>query len=378
MTRVHDLIKHLAPNGVEFKTLGELCKVFNGYAFKSDLFNSEGEGVAVVRIRDVNSGFTNTYYSGDFDPKWLVQNGDILIGMDGDFRANRWKHGRALLNQRVCRLQDFDNSIVPGYLFYQVQGELDRIHESIPGSTVKHLSSRDLERSRIPVPPLEAQAEIVRILDQFTDLEAELEAELEARRRQFLYYRGLLLGFSSESWGESSIGDLFELRAGKFIPTSEIALDRDANHRIPCFGGGGLRGYVSHANQNGEHVLIGRQGALSGNVKRANGEFYATEHAVVVTPRVEADMRWAFHLLAEMNLNQYASKSAQPGLAVSTLNELRVLVPTIDRQREIGAHLDTFDALVSDITVSLAAELAARRKQYQYYRDSLLTFKEPD
>ena len=180
---------------VEWKALGEVCKVFNGYAFQSKLFNAEGDGLPIIRIRDVNTGFSETYYSGGYDKRYLVADGDILIGMDGDFRVVRWKHGRALLNQRVCRLQEFTPEMLPDFMYYLVQDELDRIHSKIQGSTVKHLSSRELEQSIIPVPPLDVQGEIVRILDTFTELTAELTAELNLRKQQYQYYRDQLLTF---------------------------------------------------------------------------------------------------------------------------------------------------------------------------------------
>ncbi|MFZ1382127.1 MAG: restriction endonuclease subunit S, partial [Scrofimicrobium sp.] len=170
------------------------------------------------------------------------------------------------------------------------------------------------------------------------------------------------------------IDEILDLRAGNFIAASDISPESDEEHQIPCFGGGGIRGYVPASNQEGDLVLIGRQGALCGNVKRANGKFYATEHAVVVTPKADADIRWVFHLLTNMDLNQYASKSAQPGLAVGTLNKLEIDVPSVEDQIRVGAVLDKFDALVNDLSIGLPAELNARRKQYEYYRDKLLVF----
>ena len=109
---------------------------------------------------------------------------------------------------------------------------------------------------------------------------------------------------------------------------------------------------------------------------RAEGKIYATEHAVVVTPKVAVDMSWAFHKLTEMDLNQYKTKSAQPGLAVGRVKQVEAqYVPIVDQRRH-GEVLDKLDTLVSDISIGLPAELAARRKQYEHYRDRLLTFKE--
>nr|WP_246414185.1 restriction endonuclease subunit S [Microbacterium thalassium] len=229
---------------------------------------------------------------------------------------------------------------------------------------------------RIPVPPVEVQHEIVRILDQFTLLEAELETELDARQRQYGYYRSHLV---AEPQGFSTalpLGEIFEMRAGKHIPSSEISEVPTDEKPYPCFGGNGLRGYVSEYNYDRSVLLIGRQGALCGNVHRADGKIYATEHAVVVTPRLDVDMAWAYHKLAYMNLNQYKTKSAQPGLAVGKIKDLRIAYVPVAEQAHRTAVLDELDALMNDPSTGLPAEIAARRKQYAYYRDKLFAFEE--
>ena len=199
MNSVNFLEKLLDGVGVEWKPLKDVCRVFNGFAFKASLFNTIGEGLPVIRIRDINTGFSETFYSGEYDEKYLVNDGDILIGMDGDFLVKIWKHGSALLNQRVCRLQDFEKEVLPSYIYYISQGVLDDIHKKIQGSTVKHLSSKELGESLIPIPPVRVQNEIVRILDAMTahtiSITDELPREIELRQKQYAYYRDLLLSF---------------------------------------------------------------------------------------------------------------------------------------------------------------------------------------
>lgn len=170
--------------------------------------------------------------------------------------------------------------------------------------------------------------------------------------------------------------EIFSMRAGQHLSATKIADERTDKTPYPVFGGNGLRGYGSTASHSGRYLLIGRQGALCGNVKRASGEFYATEHAVVTKPNTEMDVDFAYYLLTAMNLNRFKTAGAQPGLAVGKLGEVLVPVPPIDEQRMIAALLDKFDALVNDLTVGLPAELNARRQQYSHYRDRLLTFQE--
>lgn len=165
------------------------------------------------------------------------------------------------------------------------------------------------------------------------------------------------------------------MRAGKAIPSSMIADYKSEDTPIKCYGGNGIRGYVEKANQHGEYPLIGRQGALCGNVNYAAGDFYATEHAVVVKSHGEYTQRFLYHLLTHMNLNQYKSAGAQPGLSVRNLQEILAPVPSIALQEQIVSILDNFEKMCSDLNIGLPAEIEARQKQYEYYRDKLLAFQ---
>jgi type I restriction enzyme M protein len=146
--------------------LRELLEVQNGYAFDSKHFSDSKLGTPIIRIRDVNSGFSETYYDGDYDKKYLVRDGDLLIGMDGDFRTALWSHGSALLNQRVCRLQNF-NGVIKRYVYFLIQSELSRIQSATYAVTVKHISSKQIEEIEIPLPPVEIQEQIVAELDRY-------------------------------------------------------------------------------------------------------------------------------------------------------------------------------------------------------------------
>jgi len=168
------------------------------------------------------------------------------------------------------------------------------------------------------------------------------------------------------------------MKAGKFIQAFDISDNQTDDCLFQCYGGNGVRGYVKNYNHDGAHLLIGRQGALCGNVNRVTGKFYATEHAVVVNVKAGVHLDWLFHMLVHMNLNQYASKSAQPGLAVGNIEKLVIPLPLLAEQERIASILDKFDALTTDISIGLPAEIEARRKQYEYYRDRLLRFEEKE
>ena len=141
-----------------------------------------------------------------------------------------------------------------------------------------------------------------------------------------------------ESWSWSRIGAMFLLQAGKNIKGSEIC-DHSFPGSVPCYGGNGIRGYVGIANRDGDYPIIGRQGALCGNVNRASGTFYATEHAVCVETFSATNVSWACVFLEALNLNQYATATAQPGLAVSKINTVLIPIPPIDEQQRIVDRL---------------------------------------
>ena len=151
------------------------------------------------------------------------------------------------------------------------------------------------------------------------------------------------------SWEWTTLGEVFTLQAGKNITAKDISDKEDSEHRFPCYGGNGLRGFVSSYNRNGRFPLIGRQGALCGNINFAEGLFYATEHAVVVETYCKTDVEWAVHSLIHLNLNQYATSTAQPGLSVSTINEVLIPLPPIEEQGRIVRCLNKWNTLIGQI-----------------------------
>lgn len=163
------------------------------------------------------------------------------------------------------------------------------------------------------------------------------------------------------TWIWVEIGDIFTLQAGKNITADRIADKQSETHSYPCYGGNGLRGFVSQYNTSGLHALIGRQGALCGNINFADGEFYATEHAVVVDVYAETNTLWAGLFLRALNLNQYATSVAQPGLAVNRIEKVLIPLPPILEQKRIVERiessysvLDTIDTLQSQYQENLA------------------------
>jgi type I restriction enzyme S subunit len=248
-------------------------------------------------------------------------------------------------------------------------------------TTTSSFSSVDMtgfKRFRFPVPPLEVQREIVRILDQFTQLEAELEAELEARGRQYEHYSRELLSIA-EDVGWTTLGEATENHDRKRRPVTRS--DREGGD-YPYYGANGVQDFVDEFIFDGTFLLVGEDGS----VKRADGtpvlnwasgKIWVNNHAHVLTSASERfNLRYLFHYLKTVDISPLVSGGTQPKLNQRNLNQIAIPLVARQEQDRVVEILDKFDALVNDLSVGLPAELAARRKQYEYYRDKLLTFEE--
>ena len=187
----------------------------------------------------------------------------------------------------------------------------------------------------------------------------------------------------------AKLGEVCLLKAGKFVSANDISPEYNKG-LYPCFGGNGIRGYVADYTHDGEFPLIGRQGALCGNVNLASGKFHATEHAVVVQPKIEMNVHWLYYALNAMNLGQYATGAAQPGLAVSKLETLSIEIPNISEQNKIAQtlykveqlvnfrkqQLAKLDELVKARFVEMFGDPIANPKQYKCYTvDDIIQFQ---
>ena len=150
-------------------------------------------------------------------------------------------------------------------------------------------------------------------------------------------------------WCLSTLGEVFTLQAGKNITAKDIKDTATELHSYKCYGGNGIRGFVASYNREGDFPIIGRQGALCGNINIAKGKFYATEHAVVVERYCDVDLMWAYYTLTTLNLNQYATATAQPGLSVAVINDVYIPVPPLKEQERISQEIEHWFALIDQI-----------------------------
>lgn len=213
--------------------LGKLTSMKSGFPFDSKRFTRSKSANArpLIRIRDVVNGATETYTDQECPKEYVIKKGEILIGMDGDFNVGKWQSEDALLNQRVCCIQSCSSLYLDDFLFYYLPDPLKKINDATPSVTVKHLSTKTLAITPVPVPPLPEQQRIVdRIESLFAKLdEAKQKAQdaldsFETRKAAILHkaFTGELTaqwrkehGVGMESWKNLYLGDVFNLQAGK-------------------------------------------------------------------------------------------------------------------------------------------------------------------
>lgn len=389
MKNLETLINELCPEGVEFVKLVKYATVQYGYPFDSKLFSEDEKFIPLIRIRDVLPAKPSTYYSGEYLKEYIVTKGDMLVGMDGNFNMEKWNNRDGLLNQRVCKIYTKDETILlDGFLYHYLRPLFKKIENSIQGSTVKHLSAKVINKIEIPLPPIEVQTEIVRILDKFTSLEAELEAELDCRKRQYEYYRDKLLSFDNVEGQEIEWKKMSEV---SFYPKTRIdASELSDNSYI------GVENLLkdklgrtdSTVKPEGSVIQFVEKDILIGNIRPYLRKIWKSDckggtNGDVLCIRVkepsEVSADYLFHILSSEKFFLYDIKNSKgakmPRGDKSAVMDFEIPIPSLEEQHRIVSILDRFESLTTSLQSGLPAEITARRQQYEHYRDKLLTFK---
>ncbi|MDQ5771010.1 restriction endonuclease subunit S [Thiothrix subterranea] len=244
------------------------------------------------------------------------------------------------------------------------------------GTKVIDVSATDMAKIQIPIPSLHIQTEIVRILDEFAAVTAELTAELTMRKKQYNYYRDQLLSFEKGEVEWKTLGELAENLDSMRKPiTSGL---REAGE-IPYYGASGIVDYVKDYIFDGDYLLVSEDGAnlVARSTPIAfsiSGKSWVNNHAHVLRFDTYAERRFVEFYLNSIDLTPYISGAAQPKLNQKNLNSISIPNPSLAEKERIVGVLDKFDALTSSITEGLPREIELRQKQYEYYRDKLLSF----
>ena len=390
MSKLDELIRELCPDGVEYKRFDEVCTLNARigwqrltkaeYMSKGDYLLITGTDFTETHEIDYSTCVYVTKERYKQDLKIQLKNGDILITKDGTLGKVAQVKGLempATLNGGVfvvrCKDSSLENRFILHYLLSNHFQSV--VEQQKTGSTISHLTQTLFSRLMIPIPPLEIQCEIVRILDNFTNLTAELTAELTARGIQYSYYRNKLLTFHSDT-KIVQLADIADIGTGS-SNTNEAVEDG----KYPFF----VRSQEPLRKNDYEYdetaIITAGDGVGVGKVYHyIEGKYALHQRAYRIhinTPEVMS--KYYFHYMKAKFL-PYIQKTMFQGSVASIrrpmLNAFPVPVPPLDVQNRIVNVLDNFEKICSDLNIGLPAEIEARQKQYEYYRDKLLTFAE--
>lgn len=244
----------------------------------------------------------------------------------------------ACTNQ-ACAAFKKSEEITAEYLYYFLKSKQSQFVKDGVGGAQPNISAGYLKKVDIEVRPISEQQAVVSILDRVNRIiygrQRELQCLDEIIKARFIELFGDPI-INTKHLETKDLKDVLILKAGDFTAASDIADEPSETNPYPCYGGNGIRGYVSEYNQDGEYSLIGRQGALSGNVQIASGKFKNTEHALLVMPIVEMNNTWLNQLLLNLDLKRYQTGAAQPGLSVKNLQEIQIISVPIDEQNQFA------------------------------------------
>ena len=407
MSKIDELIEQLCPNGADFKEVGELTNILNGYSFKSGKYVKTG--IRVIRISDVQKGKMSDkdlkFYPNELESEiknYLLKENDLVMSLTGNVGRVAMlskQHLPAGLNQRVACIRIKNNAVLTRFLFHffdQNQFEIDAMTNATGGGQ-KNMSTNWLAKYKIPIPPLAIQEEIVNILDKFTTLEAELEAELEARKKQYTFYRDSLLCFEGKDVEWKTLGEVYEFKNGlnkgkeffgkgtPIVNFTDVFKNRSLNKNE-------LKGKVDVTSKEKQlygakkdDLFFTRTSETQEDIGMCSALIDDIEDCVfsgfVLRARPKTKLFLpkfcSYYFTSSYARKEIVKQSTFTTRALTSgtrLSKIKIPIPSLSEQKRIVNILDQLYALVHDISCGLPAEIEARRKQYEYYRNQLLTF----
>ncbi len=350
----------------EYIALSSVCKVQNGFAFNSKLFNESNNGLPLIRIRDIKRGYSLTYTDETCSDDFFVEDGDMLIGMDGDFNIGEWKGGHALLNQRVCKLIPSEK-ILAKFIFYFIPEALQRINDKTAFSTVKHLSSRQVNAILLPNLPLSEQQSIVEYLDSsFAKIDKLKEnAAKNLEEAKALFQSALKNALEpKEGWEEKTLKEVSlsitdgdhmpPPKANEGIPFVTISnIDKDSNtlsmkntFYVPEDYYNNLKEERKPRKGDLLYTVTGSFGIPV--VVDSNDRFCFQRHIAMIRPdnnKITSEFLyyWCLSPNAKMIADQVATGTAQRTVSLTSLRKFIIPIPSIKEQELLVSTLTTIE-----------------------------------
>ena len=384
MSKIEELIEKLCPNGVEYKKLDEVCNFNRGTSMTS---KKAIEGDVPVISGGQKPAF---YHNASNRPA-----GTITIAGSGAYAGYVafWDKPIFCADSFSVDVKD-DKILDKKFLCYYLLNKQQDIYNKKTGAGIAHVHGKDIAKFKIPVPPLEVQCEIVHILNDFTLLSAELSAELKARQKQYEYYSEKLLNENCEE-NYVRLGDLtttitkgttpkrFADRGINFIKTEAFEGMNINKNKLSFVDEETHNGFLKRSILEENDILFTIAGATIGKMAIVNKELLpanTNQALAIIRLKDDINVNYIKFILKSSFMKKYIKKcikgSAQPNLNLQQLNDFLVPFPNDEKQKEIMNRLERFEKLCNDISEGLPAEIDARKQQYEYYRDKLLTFKE--
>lgn len=382
MSKLDELIKEFCPDGVEYKCLSEIGQVKMCKRILKAQTNAIGE-IPFYKIGTFG-GKANAFISEDlfneYKEKYSYPKiGEILISAAGTIGRTVVYNGEPAYYQdsNIVWLSHDESMILNTFLRYCYELKPWNVSS---GGTIARLYNDNILKARIPVPPLEVQREIVQILDNFTSLTAELQtklqAELQARKKQYEYYRDSLLS-KYESVSMKSIESLCKVSAGGDAPKDAMSKSKTVEYKFPIISNGvgenALYGYTNQARIMEPAVTVAARGTI-GYAEYRDYPYFPIIRLLSLIPNdtEELDTKFLYYCLQGKKYN--VPTTGIPQLTAPMLKQVEIPLPNISVQRKIVGVLDNFEQICNDLNIGLPAEIEARQKQYEYYRDKLLSF----
>lgn len=410
MSKLEELIEQYCPDGVEWKHLGDICNIkgrigFRGYTRNDQV--KEGEGALSLSPSNIQDGQMDyskgtyiTWQKYEESPEIMTRNGDIIFcktASVGKVALVKDLPYKATINPQLVVLKDVQcNS---SFLAYVLGTDLvqNKVISMAGVGSVPNISQKALSEIEIPVPPLPVQEEIVRILDNFTELQAELQAELQKRLQQYEYYKwNIFEGLSCPTKHITDVA-LVKARVGwQRLTTAEYQETGDYYLITGTDFKNGKIDFNSCVFVSKERyemdpniivckgdILITKDGTLGKVAFMAEEPNKPTTLNSGVfrihTTDLQVSSRYLFHYFTSKYFTDFVNSvktgSTIPHLTQQGLVSLNIPIPSLEEQNRVVSILDRFDSLTNDLTAGLPAEIEKRRQQYEYYRDKLLTFK---
>ena len=392
MSKLDELLRELCPDGVEYKKLGEIATISRGGNFQKKDFLTEG--VPCIHYGQIYTKYglftdkTFTFISEECAKKQkMAQPNDIVMAVTSENIEDVCKCLAWLGDEPVAvsgHSAIIHHNQNAKYLVYYFHSQMffSQKRKLAHGTKVIEVTPDTLVNITLPVPPVEIQCEIVRILDNFTNLTAELTAELTveltARKKQYDFYRDRLLERKTTKVNFCTVENICEISRGKVISKDFI---KENYGEYPVYSSqtenNGVLGWISTFDYDGEYLTWTTDGANAGTVFYRKGRFNITNVCGLLKPKnSEINIRYLYFALKSVAKKYVVQGMGNPKLMSNVMGKIKIPVPPLDVQNRIADVLDNFERICSDLDIGLPAEIEARQKQYEYYRDKLLTFAE--